>query len=1300
MGKACRFSLIVAVLLLFVGTVIAQVLPGTITGLVTDPSDAVVPGAKVTIVDLSTGRERTATTNTVGAFSVTSLNFGFYRVAIEAQGFAKFVVPRVQVNTGQVSQVFAKLELAKMGSEVVVTSEQSVVETESAEIKRSLDRRMLLELPIPGRNPLELARTLPGVAAPTSSGIGDLFVHGLRGNSTNITQDGINVADNTVKTSAFFSISGVTVEQVGEFSISTSGIGVDAGFGAAQVTLRTARGSNALHGSAFWYQRTSAFNANTWFNNASGTPRPFQLQNRLGFNLSGPVYAPKVYNGKNKTWFFGAFEAFREPLSRSRTRTVMSDAARTGSFTYTPTCTAATCPAGVTAGQPRTVNLLTPGLGTIGNTGRTPAIDPDVMNFYNSLVPSPNTDAGCANGDKVNIRCFIFNLPGKSKQNRYTLRLDHQLTKNHAIEFAYNQANFLSAPDLLNGIEPNFPKSPGGDQESKRQVFSWALHSTFGTTTTNEARFGIQRAPVVFVIADNSFSATGGFQLVTPGVLTDPQITSTNLPQGRNTPVLQAIDNFAWVKGRHTFRVGGEWKQVNSGNFFWNVVVPRVTLGTNSANPDGLTTAKFTSQGGISQADLTRAQTIFDAITGMLSNIQQGFNHTSKTSGFVPRVPRNIDPIQNNWSGYFQDSFKLWPNFNLTYGVRYEYQGVFDLRNGLILQPVDGLSGLWGPSGLNNLFSPSTTPVLNDVLLNFTGGRNGRPVYQRDVNNFAPFLGFAWDPFKSGKTSIRAGMATHYTQDGFTVFSTAASTGNAGLFTVATAPTPTGTFANAGNPAPSLPADVFPVSQKANFIASNAQSLWLFRPDLKTPYVWEWNLSVSRELGKRITVEARYVGNHAVKLFRTYSINELNLLNSPFTFGGASVSNILTEFQNAQFNLALSGNTTFSPATAGARPLPILSALFGIGSPACPSQITSTTPPCQVPASSGFTNSTFITNLQNNEVGRMFDTLRRSVTTYKANREANFPSLNFFVANPWANGANLVDNTSWSNYHGLELELRRRFSSGLFLQAGYTYSKVLTDVTFLTSQQEQQDFRFLSDRGRDKFRAAFDVTHSLSVGAIYPLPFGKGQRFAGNANIFLDKLINGWSIQSWTRWYTGSPFTIQTGSTSTGVTSNRQTTGSLQTTVASLRNMTASQLQKFVGVFETPQGVFWLDPKSGLINLTTGKATICTPGQTTPCFETPAPGQDGNLPFNGFNAPFFTNQDFSIIKRTAVSKISENFNFEIRFEFFNAFNHPNFGGLTTRIESSTFGQLTSIVDTARGGGVNSRIIQWALRVNW
>jgi hypothetical protein len=1234
--------------LLLATAVHAQILNGTISGTVKDPSEAVVPNAGVTVTDLATNQQYRTTTDETGAFTLANLPNGFYKVVAEHPGFAKTEIASVQVFVSQISRVAIKLEVAKTGTEVVVEANATFVQTESAELKNTIDRTQIMELPLNSRNPMDLVKSFAGII--TAGGGGDAFAHGLRGNATNLTQDGINVADNFVKTSSFFAISAPTVDTVGEFNVSVGGIGADAGFGAAQVSIVTQRGTNVFHGSAFWFQRTNELNANTWFNNQAGIARPFQLQQRLGANGGGPVYIPKIYNGKARTWVFGTYEAYREPLSRGRTRTVMTDTARTGLFSWSSG-----------TGGLQSINLLN--LGTIGTTGIKPAINQDAMGLYNNYVPSTGlTDAGCSNGDGRNIRCFVFNLPGKNITDRYTLRADHQITRNHTASFVFNQADFDSTPDLLNAIEPQFPKSPTGGQGSRRQVLVWAVQSVFGANKTNEARAGYQRAPVGFNYP-NQFSDFGGVQLNTAGNLTNPVLTSTNLPQGRNTPVRQAIDNFSWTRGKHNLRFGGEYRQILANNYFYNTVIPTVSLGSNSANPDGLSASVF--PGGISATDLSHAQWVFDTITGLLASSSQGFNHTSATSGFVKNAPRVTNPIQHNISGYAQDSWRVKPGLTLQFGTRWEFQGVFDDRTGLVLLPEKNTTTAWGPTPVGGYFSTASSGA-TDSLLTLQGANNGHPYYGRDWNNFAPFVGLAWDPWKNGKTSIRASFATHYTQDGFTFFAPA-STANAGLFTTATNSVPTGVYSIKSNPLPTAPADAFPVSQKANFAISNAQSLTNVDPNLRNPYILEWSVGVQRELPQHFTLEVRYAANHALKQYRAWNINEVNL----------NYNGLLPEFINAQNNLAISqkagaGNNFSNQGLAGQVPLPLFDKMF---------QGTA--------AASGYANSGFVTNLQQNTIGNMFDTIRRS-PTYRTNITNNLP-LNFFVANPWANSVIQYDNSGWSYYDGLEIELNRRVA-GLTIQASYTFSKVLSDTNFLTNQTEAQNYISVLNRRLDKFRAGFDATHSFAANFLLPLPIGRGKRILGNANRVVNTLVAGWTLTGFSHIASGNPITL---------TSNRQTTGSLLNSTVMIRNMTQQQLQSQIGVFRGPNGVYFINPDSGLIKITgaTSTAVLCTAGQSTPCFDNPAPGQIGNTNYNFFSGPHFFGQDASIAKHTRFGPEGR-FDFQIRLEMFNVFNTAVFTSPGNNLQTSTFGQLTAVLDTTRSGGVFSRTGQWAVRLTF
>lgn len=1308
-----RFSAFVLLCLLATAA-LAQTTTGTISGQVTDPSGAVVPGANVTVTDPQTGKTYTTVTTSDGQFSVTALPVGFYRVKVTAKGFSDGIYDQVQVNLGQTALVNSKLAVGTTAQEVVVTGEQQAVQTDSAQISASIDRRAIMNLPLNTRNPLDLVKSMPGTANVGS----DIFVHGLRSQTVNLMQDGVNVSDNYVKTSGFFSLIGSTVDSVSEFTVTSSAGGTDTGYGSTQVNMATASGTNTLHGAVYWYQRTSFLNANPYFNGINGQKTPFQLQNRIGYQIGGPVIIPKIYHGKNKTFFFNNFEVFRQPAQQNTNRLILADPARTGTFTYNR----------ADNGQPVTVNLVT-GQGLLGSAIKlngpagagtiTPAVNAAVMNYYNSLVPSANSDS-CTGADAVNLRCFTWNVPGSSKSNRYVGRIDQTIGDHNTASFVMNILRTRTQSDFLNNDFPFFPKSFGAGQGGIRELWSWSLRTTIGNTRTNNATFGIQRSPVDFFIND-TFAQTGGYQLnvgcgSNPGncptsAPSAPSFTSTNLPQGRNTPVWEASDTFGWVHGKHNMSFGGDYRQVKATNYFYNSVIPNVNLGNNASNPDGLTAAKF--PGGLSQQALTNAQTVFDTVTGLIGSTVQGFNHTSATSGFVAGQPRNLLPIQHNFAFFAQDSWRIRPDLTIQGGLRWEFQGVFDMRNGLILQPDNRLQGAFGPAPIGDFFTPVGTPAVTDVPLAVAGGKNNKPLYNRQWKNFAPFIGFAWDPTRDGKTAIRAGYAIHYTTDGFTFFAPAA-TGNTGLFSTITNSNPVGVFNPSSVPTPAVPADILPVSEANNYglghNVSITNNVVAFDRNLSVPYVMEWNFAVQREVAKGTTVEVRYVGNHAAQLYRTVNINELNLLNNPYSAGGASVANLLTEFNNAASNLAIcsanraactgsaTGTLTFANnKLPGQVPLPILQTLLN-----------------GISASSGFASPTFVTNLQQGQVFSMFNTLRTNALYYN-NRVNNFP-LNFFVPNPWAAQAQYVGNYSWSNYNGLEAEVRRRFSGGLQASVNYTYGKTLTDQHYQpnSSQNDSQPFYSIANQQLDKSVAPWNITHNIAGNFIYELPFGRGKMFAGSSNRFVDMLIGGFSFNGTVNWSSGLPYSFL---------SNRFTTGAAGGlgSNAVLRNMTIDQFKKQLGVFKVPGGVFFINPTSGLITVTTktgsnglpsvsSVAAMCTAGQTTPCFDHPAAGQYGNMPYLGFNGPQFVNVDSSLIKSVHLSTEHTERVLQLRLELFNALNHANFSvpnGVPTSttvapnvITSNQFGQLLGVVDTGRGGGVNARLIQWAIRINF
>jgi hypothetical protein len=1004
----------------------------------------------------------------------------------------------------------------------------------------------------------------------------------------------------------------------------------------------TKSGTNNLHGSVFWQHRNDNLNANTFFNNTSATPKARELQNWYGWGVGGPVYLPKMYDGRNRSFWFFSYEAFRENFAATRNRTVMTDQARKGIFRYIGA-----------DGALQSVDLT-----TIGNFHSLNPITTDMLN----KMPIPDNTAV---GDGLNTAGWRYNVTGRDPSDKYVGRFDQELFHSskygyHKLEFVYNKADFLLTPDTFNAIEAPFPGGIDAEQFSARTLMAVAIHSAFGPHLTNEARFGHQRAPV-------------GFQRVAPP--DKPFLTyflsgvnnydNTFMSQGRNTLIYQFLDNFAIVRGRHTIRAGMDLTSLSAITFNDANIWPRVDLGTNSANPDGILNSMFPNlpAGATGTAIANRARNIYADVMGINGNARQAFNVTSPTSGFVPGASNSRVYRQRMLALYAQDEWRVKRNLTLNYGLRWEWQGVPYERHGLTIQPVNQVAGLFGISGTNNLFNPASLKGAAPQPIDFFNQENGKKLYNNDFNNFAPFIGLAYQPkFSSGplhwifgdQSSIRAGFSISYLQDGWTVVTNAVA--NPGLNQTSQNNTPTGVLTSAGVP---VPAPVFkmPITDAENLAVSSSAGMVTFDPNVRTPYVQQWSFGIERELARGWVVEARYVGNHAIKTFRAVDFNEVNIFENEF----------LQEFTNAKTNLDINGGRTFAPGAPGTVPLPIFSTLFS-----------------GLAASSGFANSTFINQLNLGNIGAMANTLAFQ-TTYKANR-ANLtfngqPAPNFFVVNPNAAFARALSNYSFSNYNSLQVELRKRMSYGLYAQAGYTFSKALTDSEGSQSTLEQP--RTLRNMKLDKHRASFDQTHRFISNFIFELPFGTGRRWLNSSVAPVRKIVEGWQIGSIINWQTGGPMFINAGRS----TLNSFNTG-LNPSVF-LGSTTFQQIRDTMGVYKTSSGVFFMNPQ--YLNITTdatGKATNVTlkEGLLGP----PPAGTLGTFPRNSINSPSFFQFDFNIIKRVYLA---ERTNFELRVNFLNAFNHPNFtiGNLT--FDDGNFSRVSS----TRG---NPRIINFILAVNF
>jgi len=1243
---------------------------GSLSGTVTDPAGAVLPGANVTVKNNATSAVRTATTADNGVFQISELEPGTYTVTIENAGFKRAVANNVVVNVSLAAQLNIALEAGQVSETVTVTDAQEIVNTASPTLTSVINTRAVVDLPLPDRNPLGLAALQAGIAVIGTDTRG-ASVGGLRQTATNVTQDGINAMDNFVKTSSFFAINSPSLNATAEFSITTGTTSSEAGRGVAQVNMVTKAGSNSFHGGAFLQLINDAYNTNTFFNNYNGVTIPVLRQHYWGGDIGGPVYfpafgdgGPKIFNGKDTAFFYFSFERFVQNRAANRNRNgVLTQEARNGIFRYNRSGGCPTSPVDPNcANGVQTVNLL--------NLSSVPfhALN-SLMTTHIAQIPLPN-NFNCTTSDGFNIGCFAFNAPELTINNKYVGRYDHQLIKHssygsHKLEVIFSRVDTSTHPDVFtNSVEAPFPGGINAFQSSTRNLFTPALVSTFGSNWTNVFRYGRQWAPVIF---DRDTQPTAPF-ISLPGVLIN--YDNLNMPQPRNTVVNQFTDTVSWANGKHLWKFGADYQRVHVLSLNSAGINETIQLGTNAVNGSGITLANLP---GGSNALVTNAQTTYTAIVGLLGSAAQTLNVTSPTSGFVPGATRERTFQEQDIALFAQDQWRMWSNFTLNAGVRWDFMGVPTVPNGLAIQPH--YSDLFGVSGFGNLFHPTAPAGVPPGIATqqFVSGETGIPLFKNDWNNFAPFVGFAYSPsFKNGfmhalfgnegQSSIRAGFSISYLHDGLTTISNALGTGttNPGLIqtanlSVLSCPTAApcthssnllGQLGPGGVPL-DIPGFAVPITDRQNILLNSGNGLWAVDPNLRSPYVMQWNVGFEREIMRDTAFEIRYVGNRGVKLWRAVDFNEVNIFENGF----------LQEFKNAQTNLALRGGTSFAPGCAGCIATPILDKYF-----------------TGLAAASAYGSSTFIGNLNNNNIGAMGSTLAFN-TAYRANREnpALGIPMNFFVANPNAAFSRGLSSDSFSNYNALEIEVRRRFSQGLQFQADFTWSKAMGNATDAqgNNQSDLVNWRTLRDKSLDYRRSTQDQTARFVSNAVYELPFGRSKPFLSDANGVVDKIVGGWSIGGIMTWATGSPWYVAAGRS----TFNNQTANN----GAQLLGITFDEFKKNIGIFRTAGGIFFVNPD--LLDITTtASGKIATSKLKAGLFGTPAPGTFGNFPLNSLNSPQYFNIDMSVIKRIPIT---ETVKLEFKVTAINFLNHANFNYGTQNFDATNFGVITATRDSGR-----------------
>ncbi len=1001
----------------------AQVATSRLEGIVQDESGAVIPNAKVLAVNVKTQSRSEATTNQEGFYVFPSLQPGIYTVSAEANGFRKAVVNNLELNVSvAVTQRFT-MEVGQVTESVVVEAEAVRVQTSDAQIGRSVTLRDIDTLPQLGRSPIILAVFQPGVQIDPSNTTFSR-VNGMRQGSNNATLDGISVND-SVTARLGLSLTANNTDSVGEFRIITNGAKAEYGHNAGgQVELITRSGSNEFHGNLFDYIRNTKLNANNFFSNASGVARPKYIQNQFGGSVSGRVI-------RNKTFFFFNYQGNRIAQEVVRNRTVLTPEAKQGIFQWRAPGSTAISSFDIARNDPRSKG-----------------VDPAIAKIFGVLPNPNNTDIG----DGLNTAGFRFNNPAGSSDNSYTMRADHNLKDGLRLFFRYSWFKTYSI-DALNSADATFPGFPQGWQGGIRSGYSIGSDWVVTPSLVNEARIGTQSADVQFARPGRIEGST-----ILSNLYTNPY--NAAFPQGRNSPVYEYTDNLTKLMGKHTFKMGGNLRFTNQWGYNAGGIYPNVTLGTSLGNAVPATIGPTVASGTISSANRQQFESLYNDVLGRMNQVTQTFYSDLKTFQ-AAGSPRVRDFLLREHGFFFQDDWKVSRRLTVNLGLRWEYNSVPNERN--------GFQGTIDKAASMNLASQYSDLTLTKE----------NAWYNQDWNNFAPRFGFAWDPKGDGKTAVRGSYGLFY--DRLIGATVSLADGNTPGFSQAVPVYPNQAAGSDKRVSDGIPLPAQPAEPVLQLPATRSTSIVVFNPNLRTPYVHQFNLNVQREVARNTVVELGYVGSRGVKLFMNMDLNQQRIYQD-----------FLANFKELQA-YQLSNASPISPGNTLVKVFGTLaSAISSLGA----------------------------TNFPQGLVGTAATNLDRTYyTRYAAAGVSPYYLRNYPQYNQVIQGGN----HGRSYYNSMQVSVRRNMSS-LQVFANYTWSKSLDNASAEGNGYTApfDSYNLLLNRGRSDW----DRPHSFNSSVTYILPFGKGRKFGGDMPQWLDSAIGGWELGGLMIWQSGSVFTV------------------------------------------------------------------------------------------------------------------------------------------------------------------------------
>ena len=1250
----------------------------TIVGAVRDSSGAAIASATLELIDLSSRQSRRQATNSEGQYTITGVVPGNYKVTAEAPGFRQSVIPQLKVDIATSYSLNFTLEVGTLTDTIEVKAGAAVeLQTLDSTVGSVIKGNSLLRMPSINRSAMTFFALQPLVEP--SRGYVSLqagqhlggSVSGARADQSTFTVDGIDVSDYTAGTNFYSSGASDYVgptpmipapaESIEEFRLSATNLNATYHqSNGGQLNLVTRRGSNDLHGSAYYYLQNRDLNANRWDYNRTGIPRPPLHDNRFGASAGGPVI-------HDKTFFYAHYEGRRLPQTSPITRLVPTDTLKQGMLRFVDG-----------SGVVRGYNLLNYDPRGLG-------LNPLVSKMWSQFPAGNNPGLG----DGLNTTGFLAPVNSSVNMNFGVFRVDHIFSNTwrlnasyrYAREFAYG-VNQVDIAGFIPG-DTSGKAAPGVRTNVQPRTLSVQISATptphlLNALTLGDARsyWGDQRNP-----PRPQVSGTAGALSIAQGFLDQGLDVGAGNSRSRvwDNHNYQARDNLSWVRGKHNLQFGAGLEHIPAfhqrddkivGTQFTALVynLNALTSAGIPASSRPPTCSATVTNNCLQSASGQAWNNLFAGALGMVDSAGGVVTRDSSLQPLPPGTPISSHVHWEDIDLFVNDVWRITKSLNITLGVNYSIQTPpSGDRSSQALVVNQATGQLITPKGLfaARAAAAAQGQVYNPTLAWLPVGK-GAPqgVYNTAWDDLGPHIAVSWNPsFKSGplarifgdqKTVLRGGYGLVFDRiNGSTnTFFPMLNVGFAQTLTCL-GPRISGACQSGSDPSTAFRIGVdgatVPLSKQlaatslVPALGNTETTSYALDPTLRPGYAHMANLTLQREL-RSFLIEAGYVGHFGRNLMQSVDLNAV-----PYFFKDAASGQTFAQAYDAVAQYLRGGG---APAATPAQPW------FENqmkGAPVCTGSCT---------AGLATTQSATFTQGQLNTLFNLINTQRPAG-----------PITNFQVSSLW-----MRTNGGISNYNAGFLSIHRRFANGLTFQANYTLSRALDEHGY------NQEAESLMSNGYnlrlDYSPAAFDHKHAFNTNFFYELPFGPGRPWLSSAR-GLGRVVGG--------WYIGGIFTAQTGSPTFVVESTNAWGGAPQVSSISAGAIPLATITDASGVHAGVAGSNGIGTTGNPARGGSGLNLFGNPAAVFADFRPILLSVDGRNGLNTLRGLSHWDLDVSISKKTAITeRVSTVFTCDL----INALNHVEFVDPTLALQTPTnFGVITTQFGTPRA-------IQLGLRVEF